>query len=47
LRRVILLTGNIDPIVMKDSSKEEVKKLCMETLEEIAPCGGFGKRNCY
>ncbi|NJD04391.1 MAG: hypothetical protein FIA99_17755 [Ruminiclostridium sp.] len=37
----VRLMGNIDPIVIKDGSKEEVKKLCMEALEEIAPCGGF------
>lgn len=35
------LWGNIDPILMKDGTKAEVKAACMRALEAMAPCGGF------
>ena len=36
-----LLWGNINPMLMLNGTREEVKKAAMEALEAIAPCGGF------
>lgn len=36
-----LLWGNINPMLMKDGSREEVKQAAWECLEAMAPCGGF------
>lgn len=36
-----LLWGNINPMLMKDGSYEEVKQAAMECIEAIGPCGGF------
>ena len=36
-----LMFGNINPMLMRDGSKQEVKQACLEALEVIAPCGGF------
>lgn len=36
-----LLWGNLNPMLMKDGSPDEVKKACMECLEAMAPAGGF------
>lgn len=45
-----LLFGNIDPVLLKDGTKEDVKKACMEALEYMAPtCGlmlGDGANVC-
>ena len=35
------LWGNVDPILMKNGTKAQVKAACMEALEAMAPCGGF------
>ncbi|NJD01506.1 MAG: hypothetical protein FIA99_02630 [Ruminiclostridium sp.] len=37
----VFMSGNIDPVLMKNGTKQEVKKACMEALEAIAPYGGF------
>jgi uroporphyrinogen-III decarboxylase len=37
----ILLWGNINPMLMQEGTKEEVKKAALECLEAMAPCGGF------
>ena len=37
----VFLWGNIDPVLLKDGTKEEVGKACMEALEEMAPSGGL------
>ena len=36
-----LLWGNINPMLMKDGAREEVKQAAWECLEAMAPCGGF------
>ncbi len=36
-----LLWGNINPMLMLNGSKEEVKAAARKCLEEIAPCGGL------
>ena len=36
-----LLWGNINPMLMKDGKKEEVKRAAWECLEAMAPCGGY------
>lgn len=35
------LWGNIDPMLMKNGTKEQVKAACKRALEAMAPCGGF------
>ena len=37
----VRLWGNINPVLMKDGTKDEVKSAAMECLTELAPCGGF------
>ncbi len=37
----MLLWGNIDPMLMRNGSKAQVKQACMETLKAMAPCGGL------
>jgi uroporphyrinogen-III decarboxylase len=37
----VYLWGNINPMLMLDGSKEEVKETCIEALQAMAPCGGF------
>jgi hypothetical protein len=41
LGKNILLWGNINPMLMLDGTKEQVKQAAMECLEALAPCGGF------
>ncbi|MBE6904541.1 MAG: hypothetical protein E7480_08050 [Ruminococcaceae bacterium] len=36
-----LLWGNIDPVLIKDGTKEQVKEACRKVIEVLAPCGGF------
>jgi uroporphyrinogen-III decarboxylase len=36
-----LLWGNINPMLMKDGTPDEVKQAAWECLEALAPCGGF------
>jgi uroporphyrinogen decarboxylase len=36
-----LLWGNINPMLMKDGTRDEVKQAAWECLEALAPCGGF------
>lgn len=36
-----LMWGNINPMLMKDGTKAEVKQAALECLEALAPCGGF------
>ena len=36
-----LLWGNINPMLMKDRSYQEIKQAAEECIEAIAPCGGF------
>ena len=33
--------GNINPMLMKDGSPEQVKQAARECLEDLAPCGGL------
>lgn len=35
------LWGNIDPMLMKDGTKDDVKAAAMECIGQLAPCGGF------
>lgn len=37
----MLLSGNINPMLMRNGSKQEVKQACLEALEAMAPCGGL------
>ena len=37
----MLLWGNIDPMLMRNASKAQVKQACMEALKAMAPCGGL------
>ena len=37
----VCLMGNIDPVLMLQGSKQQVKTAAMECLTEMAPCGGF------
>jgi hypothetical protein len=37
----MLFWGNINPMLMKDGSPEEVKQAAQECLEDLAPCGGL------
>ncbi len=37
----VYLRGNVNPMLMLDGSKEEVKQAAKDCLEELAPCGGF------
>jgi len=41
LGKNILLWGNINPMLMLNGTKEQVKQAAMECLEALAPCGGF------
>ena len=36
-----LLWGNINPMLMRSGTKQEVKQACLNALREMAPCGGF------
>ena len=36
-----LLWGNINPMLIKDGTRAEVKQAARECLEAMAPCGGF------
>ena len=36
-----LLWGNINPMLMKDGSRSEVKQAAWECVSEMGPCGGF------
>jgi len=36
-----LLWGNLNPMLIKDGSPEQVKQAARECLEAMAPCGGF------
>jgi uroporphyrinogen-III decarboxylase len=36
-----LLWGNINPMLMKDGSYQQVKQAARECIEAIGPCGGF------
>ena len=36
-----LLWGNINPMLMKDGTRKQVKQAARECLEAMAPCGGF------
>jgi uroporphyrinogen-III decarboxylase len=35
------LTGNLNPMLMKDGSYQQVKQAARECIEAIGPCGGF------
>ncbi len=35
------LWGNIDPMLMLNGTREQVKQACRQALEALAPCGGF------
>jgi len=37
----MLLWGNVNPMLMLNGSKDEVKAAARECLEALAPCGGF------
>ena len=37
----MLLWGNINPMLMLNGTKEEVKRACLNALEAMAPCGGL------
>ena len=37
----VLLTGNINPMLMRNGTREEVHAAAREALEHLAPCGGF------
>ena len=37
----VLLWGNINPMLMLNGSRDEVKQACTRALERLAPCGGF------
>ena len=37
----VYLMGNIDPVLMLQGSKQEVRTAAMECLAAMAPCGGF------
>ncbi len=36
-----LMWGNVNPMLLKDGSPQEVKKAAKECLEALVPCGGF------
>jgi hypothetical protein len=36
-----LMWGNVNPMLMKDGTRAEVKQAAWECLEALAPCGGF------
>lgn len=36
-----LLTGNINPMLMRDGTRAEVRTAAREALESLAPCGGY------
>ena len=33
--------GNLNPMLMKDGSREQVKREAWDCLAALAPCGGF------
>ena len=37
----MLLTGNINPMLMRDGTRAEVRTAAGEALDSLAPCGGF------
>ena len=37
----ILMWGNLNPMLMRDGSSEEVRQAAWECLKALAPCGGF------
>jgi len=37
----ILLWGNINPMLMLEGTREQVKQAALECLQAMAPCGGF------
>ena len=37
----MLLWGNIDPMLMLNGTKAQVRQACLDALEALAPCGGF------
>jgi uroporphyrinogen-III decarboxylase len=37
----MLLWGNINPMLMLNGTRDEVKRACLDALEALAPCGGF------
>ena len=37
----MLLWGNINPMLMLNGTREEVRSACRHALEALAPCGGF------
>jgi len=37
----ILLWGNLNPMLMRDGSPDQVRQAAQECLEALAPCGGF------
>jgi uroporphyrinogen-III decarboxylase len=37
----IKLWGNINPMLMLEGSRQEVKEACLQALEALAPTGGF------
>jgi hypothetical protein len=37
----VLLWGNIDPMLVKNGTRQEVKDSCCRALETLAPCGGY------
>ena len=36
-----LLWGNIDPVLLLNGTKDQVKQACMEALDAMTPCGGL------
>ena len=37
----MLLWGNINPMLMKDGSYQEIKQAAWECIDAMGPCGGF------
>ncbi len=37
----MLLWGNVNPMLMLNGTRAEVKEACLHALEHLAPCGGF------
>lgn len=37
----VLLWGNINPMLMKDGSYQQVKQAALDCVEALGPCGGF------
>jgi uroporphyrinogen decarboxylase len=36
-----LLWGNVNPMLMREGTVEEVRQVALEALSHLAPCGGF------